>query len=308
MKRRVLIALVVAGFASDVTAQSFSAFAGRWRLTTSDASAAAPVDLLFLGPTPTQRFHVERRFKTSVETEFYSTEPTRGSSVHEARWIGAALGLSKPGSREEIWSVGVDDTLRIVASDQTRAGLTRTLTYRRVPAELRLGENLLDNPGADEASSWEAFGHARIDPSSGNPCFAVRSPGQFRQSLLLPAEAAGHFLVMVGSGSSERINADGAITGLPYLYGIITVADTSRILAHLQGMLARPRTPNEWVTMSGVFPVPAGARIAHFQLSQASARGTPPDGSAARFDDLGFYIFRTQADARAFVASWRGRR
>ena len=31
----------------------------------------------------------------------------------------------------------------------------------------------------------------------------------------MPADAAGQYAVLMGRGSSERINADGAITGLP---------------------------------------------------------------------------------------------
>jgi hypothetical protein len=112
----------------------------------------------------------------------------------------------------------------------------------------------------------------------------------------------------MGAAAAERINPDGAITDLPYLYG--TFARTERILGYLRGAdtLARPQFRDQWVTLSGIFPVPAGATRLSVQMSLAERQGTPHDGSAGRFDDLGVYLFASQEDARAFVAARRDSR
>ena len=76
-----------------------------------------------------------------------------------------------------------------------------------------------------------------------------------------------------------------------------------RILAYLQGqnMLASPTRENESVTMWGIFRVPEGTGAIRFFLNQALRNGVPHNGSAARFDDVGLYLFATEADACAFA-------
>jgi hypothetical protein len=141
-----------------------------------------------------------------------------------------------------------------------------------------------------------------------DPCFVIRNRGQFSQTVLLPSDAAGKFAVVIGAAAAERINPDGAITDLPYLYG--TFAGVERILGYLQGpdTRARPRFRDQWVTLSGIFPVPAGATRMSVQMSLAERRGVPHDGSAGRFDDLGAYLFATEEEARAFIAARRDSR
>jgi hypothetical protein len=239
-----------------------------------------------------------------------------------ARWTGSTLVLIKPGrgssgaaprtpDREETWSIGADGALHVDVTVRfgSAAAPASHLVYQRVPLpEGRAGENLLDNAAADRgARDWLAIGDAKIEACDGDPCFVVRNKGSFHQTVLLPSRAVGKYLVMIGAGSSERINPDRSITGQAYLYGMLAIADGSRYLAYLQGMRADSPAPNTWVTMSGIFPVPNGAARVSFQLNQAEARGSPQNGSAARFDDLGCYLFTTDADARAFVAEWRGR-
>ena len=56
----------------------------------------------------------------------------------------------------------------------------------------------------------------------GMTCFAVRSAGSFQQEVSLPADAVGKYVALVGKGQADRVNADGSITGLPYLYGMVT--------------------------------------------------------------------------------------
>lgn len=171
-------------------------------------------------------------------------------------------------------------------------------------------ENMLQNPKADlEAQHWRAFGQATIEEAGGNRCFVVRNGGHFSQDVILPEGAAGQYAVFIGRGSSERINPDGAITGLPYLYGYMMAPgrpDGGRILAYLQGqrMLGAATFAGEWVKMWGVFRVPEGTGRIRFFLNQASRRGVPHNGSAARFADLGLYVFRTEEEAKAFASGY----
>lgn len=172
--------------------------------------------------------------------------------------------------------------------------------------------NLLENPDADYGvQSWSGFGDASVDGvSEKNPHFVVRNGGYFFQDVELPVNSAGQFVLFIGRGASERVNADGAITGLPYLYGYMmrTVRPPGNdILDYLQGqqMRAQPRGENEWVVMWGVFEVPAGTTRVRFFLNQALRAGVPHNGSAARFDDLGIYLFATRDEAQAFVSQYR---
>jgi len=283
----------------------------------SDAATA----LLVTGPRPSQTIFIDRHLASGVQSEPFSTDPARQSMAYEAKWLGASLVLIKRGNagrgaapaipdREEVWSVAADGTLHVDVNDRLGHATTTThLVYRRVPipATVRAGDNLLENPGADRAGAdWLALRDAKVEPCDGNPCFVVRNQGSFRQTVLLPADAVGKYVVMIGAVSSQRINPDMAITGLPYLYGMVAIADGSRYLAYLQGMLARPITPNSWTKTAGVFPIPVHAARVSFQLNQAERRGTPQNGSAARFDDLGCYLFPTESEARAFTASGRG--
>jgi len=98
--------------------------------------------------------------------------------------------------------------------------------------------------------------------------------GGFSQDVKLTPSDVGKFALLIGFVSSERINPDGAITGLPYLHGYMMESINSRggtINAYLQGqqMLARPFKNDQWVTMFGVFPVPKGTVAIKFFLNQA---------------------------------------
>jgi len=171
--------------------------------------------------------------------------------------------------------------------------------------------NLLQNPNADLGpESWRSYGEATVEPTTGNNlCFVVRNGGYFLQDVQLPDGAEGQYAVLIGRGASERINDDRAITGLPYLYGYMMEQGAStggKILAYLQGqrMLANTRVKNEWVDMWGIFQIPERTRRIRFFLNQASRRGVPHNGSAARFDNLGLYLFATRVEAEAFVSQY----
>ncbi len=168
--------------------------------------------------------------------------------------------------------------------------------------------NLLQNPNADlGAESWRGNGAAAAESTTGNNlCFVVRNGGYFLQDVALPDNSAGQYLVFIGRGASERINADGAITGLPYLHGYMMEENSpkgQKLLAHLQGERMRASTTikDEWVDMWGIFQVPAGTKEVRFFLNQALRKGVPHNGSAARFDNLGLYLFSTKAEAEAFI-------
>ncbi len=119
----------------------------------------------------------------------------------------AALQVAVPpaGSHEEVWKVTADDVLIVDVTDEAvgRAPARTRMTYRRVPrpASVPPNQNLLENATADRGkASWFLVGDARIDPCGGNPCFAVRNGGSFHQTVILPADAAGKYLVMVRLG------------------------------------------------------------------------------------------------------------
>jgi hypothetical protein len=168
--------------------------------------------------------------------------------------------------------------------------------------------NLLENPNADqELKRWRAFGEAKVEVSTGNnSCFVVRNGGYFFQDVLLTDDAGGQYAVLIGRGASERINDNGAITGLPYLYGYMMEENGDSVLAYLQGqqMLANTRMRDEWVDMWGIFRVPEKTKRIRFFLNQALRNGVPHNGSAARFDNLGLYLFAVKEDAEAFVRQY----
>jgi hypothetical protein len=182
--------------------------------------------------------------------------------------------------------------------------LATTLAHAQV-------ENLLQNANADLGTQhWRAMGQATVEEINGNRCFVVRNGGYFIQDVSLPGDAVGKYVVLIGRGSSERINSDGAITGLPYLYGYMMAPGTAgdgHIFEYLQGqqMLHSATTVNEWGKMWGIFKVPEGAGRVRFFLDQALRGGVSHNGSAARFDNLGLYLFPTEEEAKAFVNEYK---
>src|SRR5215475_14007112 len=172
--------------------------------------------------------------------------------------------------------------------------------------------NLLQNPSAnDGANHWRAFGDATIEETlESNPYFMVRNKGYFLQDVTLPEGSAGKYVLLIGRVSSERINADRAITGLPYLYGYMMEDAKPRggwILSYLQGqqMICRWIKENEWATAWGIFQVLDGTGAIRFFLNQAEQKDIPQNGSAARFDDLGIYLLDTEEEASAFVETYK---
>jgi hypothetical protein len=170
------------------------------------------------------------------------------------------------------------------------------------------GTNMVINgDAAGGTGGWIRQGQAQTERIGGVSCFTVRSGGSFEQGIRLPPDSVGMFAAVVGKGEADRVNEDGSITGLPHLYGMVVAADRTRFLAYWQGqkLLARPRRPGEWVTMSGIFSVPYGAAFVSVQLKQAERTGVPQNGSAARFSDVRLVLFPTEAAARAYVEEYK---
>jgi ankyrin repeat protein len=181
----------------------------------------------------------------------------------------------------------------------------------RLATPLPAEKNLLQNPLADqEAAHWQSYGDAEVEETlDGNSVFAARNGGHFLQDVDLPPEAAGQFVLLIGRLSTQRINPNGAITGLPYLYGYLMNKDDKRINTYMQGgaMGYQGTAVDQWQTAWGIFSVPAGTGTVRFFLDQAQRANLPQNGSAALFDDLGLYLFPTRDQAQAAVETYRQR-
>jgi hypothetical protein len=210
------------------------------------------------------------------------------------------------------WPVGaysvrveVDYRNEIVEGDETN-NLSALITFQVIqPTGSLAADNLLLNSEAQSSASWNAYGDARVERDvCTTPCFVVRNKGHFFQDVQL-TQSKGYVL-MIGCVSSERINASGSITGLPYLYGYMIGAD-GKIATYLQGQQMRcsAKQVNEWVTAWGVFEITPTARTIRFFLMQAEASGVPQNGSAARFDNLGLYVFDTTSAAQEFAGTYQ---
>jgi hypothetical protein len=69
-------------------------------------------------------------------------------------------------------------------------------------------------------------------------------------------------------------------------------------------MVARPPRAGVWVVMGSAFQIPDGTRRLFLHLQQAARQPDPRTGAAARFDDVGVFVFPTEAQARALIADW----
>jgi len=169
-------------------------------------------------------------------------------------------------------------------------------------------QNLLTNSAAEYGlDSWLVGGDVTVEEFNGNRCFVVRNGGQLMQEVELPRSTTSGFLVFVGHGSTSRVDPDSGITDRPYLYGLMKTADGRRILGYNQGETMRSHTtkPDDWATLWGVFEVPAGTSRVVFEMSQGLRLGIPHNGSPARFDDVGLFVFANPNDAEAFVQRYR---
>lgn len=174
--------------------------------------------------------------------------------------------------------------------------------------ELSGQKNLVKNPyGTQNLQYWQNNGDVFIEmDEDANPYFVIRYSGKIWQEVPIP-EATGRWALLIAWASSERINQDGDQTGLPYLYGaMMSRKDKNRSQAYLQGqeMILSLRKPNEWGIIWGVFQVPGDTGAIQLFMQQADGR-TAQDGSAARFDEPGVFLFDTEAEAKDFVELYR---
>jgi hypothetical protein len=182
------------------------------------------------------------------------------------------------------------------------------VALQTLSASTRVPGNLVVDPGADAGGAgWTTSREgATIEVVDGDAVFVIRDRGSFQQVVPIPATAPGTHVVLLARASTERINRDGSITGLPYLYGLVMGIDRGRIIGYLQGqrMLSDAKQPNAWTTLSGMFPVPEGATAIALSLKLGERRGDPQNGSAARFDDVAMVLLPTEHDAREFLAKY----
>jgi hypothetical protein len=70
-------------------------------------------------------------------------------------------------------------------------------------------------------------------------------------------------------------------------------------------MRARTLNQDEWVTMFGIFRVPEKTSAIRFYMNQAERKNVPQNGSAARFDNVGLYLFEAEEDALKFAKAYK---
>ena len=186
------------------------------------------------------------------------------------------------------------------------------LVLQVLPANAKVPGNLVVDPHADAGGAgWTTSrGDAAIELIDGNAVFVIRNRGSFHQNVQLPPVSPGSYVVLLARASGERINRDGSITGLPYLHGIIAGPDYGRFIGYLQGqsLKSEAKRPNEWTTLSGVFPLPEGATAILLSLNLAERKDDPQNGSAGRFDDVALVVLPSETDARKLVADYTARR
>lgn len=167
--------------------------------------------------------------------------------------------------------------------------------------------NLLQNPkAASGKEGWRPYANATVEDYQGNAVFTVRNGANFSQDILLNASDAGKFALLIGRASGERVN-DG--TDLPALSGYMMEpgkGSAGRIKEYLvdQRMVGHPKEENQWVVLYGVYRIPEGTGQIRLLLVQGEVKDVPHNGSAARFDDLGVFLFDTEEDAIRFAGQY----
>ena len=169
--------------------------------------------------------------------------------------------------------------------------------------------NLIKYPDARRFTrQWQTKGEVSLEKDAeqeDNYNFVIRYSGMIWQDVRIK-ESGGGYALLISWASSERVNPDDDQTGLPYLYGyMLDKADNNKIITYLQGqqMMLSTNTPNEWGVIYGIFPVPPGTGALRLFMQQADGR-QPQNGSAARFDEPGVFLFNTRKEAEAFVKKY----
>jgi hypothetical protein len=176
--------------------------------------------------------------------------------------------------------------------------------------------NIVENGDARGAeSSWTKdekrpgrMGRASMESCETGPCFVVRDGANWAQFPRLPEGSVGKFVLVIGRGSSERVwPKHDNITGVPYLQVAFATASRTRYIYvdnRNDAYRGNASQPNQWVTMSSIKRIPAEAAFLWLQLGQGERKGTPHNGSAARFMDVEARIFDTEDAARAYIEQY----
>lgn len=173
--------------------------------------------------------------------------------------------------------------------------------------------NLLKNPNAEQGEeNWKSYPHSYIERESGNSVFVVRSGGSFIQYVDLPKGSTDKFLVFFGRATSDRAYPSGGWTGRPSLYAYLMRYWDGKggiINGYLAGenLISKTEAANEWNYLWGIYQVPVGTTTVSYFLIQGANPALPGDGSTAKFDDLGLYLFDNEESAKSFVAAKAGK-
>lgn len=167
--------------------------------------------------------------------------------------------------------------------------------------------NFISAPNASDVSPyWLTEGETAIETADqDNPVFVIRYGGMIRQDIVI-GNAVGRYLLVIAWAASERANPGEDQTGYPYIYGYwLNKDDTRKIDGYLQGenMLLKPTIADEWGLIYGIFPVPDNCNAIRFFMHQADG-GQPQNGSAARFDEPGVFLFDTRKEAIQFMRNY----
>ncbi len=177
-------------------------------------------------------------------------------------------------------TVKIDGQLNLVKYPEARQQFTR---HWKTKGEVSLQKD------AEEENNWN---------------FVIRYSGMIWQDV--PINAEGRYALLISWASTERVNPDGDQTGLPYLYGdMLNKFDRNKINQYLNGqqMMLNTDTVNEWKIIYGIFQVPPETGAIRLFLQQANG-GLPQNGSAARFDEPGIFLFDTREQAEAFAKKY----
>jgi hypothetical protein len=114
-------------------------------------------------------------------------------------------------------------------------------------------------------------------------------------------------MLLIGSAAAERSHeGDSDQAGESYIHGYGEALDPKLgIGKHYSArtLITSTQEADAWTTLWGVFPVGEGIRKLSFEIRQADG-SSAKTGSAGRFDDLGVYLFDTEAEAKDFVARY----
>lgn len=163
-----------------------------------------------------------------------------------------------------------------------------------------------DNNAAKQTPVWNSEGETRIETGQdGNHVFAVRYSGSFWQEVKLK-DFTGRYALLIAWASSERVNPGGEQTGLPYLHGYMLHKETpTQTTQNLQGqqLMLSTTTPNQWGLLYGIFEIPPETGSIRFFMQQADGKQAQ-NGSYARFDEPGIFIFDSEEEAQKFMREY----